>query len=240
MAGEQVPGFPAADAGGEPETQVTSYEVRFPQRTSFGMGQRKPKADLLVTLDTGAVLELKFPQAAGRALNAEGIPLPLAKDRFFERLEALEQKACTEQLLSALERRDLSRAEAAEKLDRLGFLPQFVEPSVSFACAHRFINDLRYASSFIDRKKRQGWGRRRIERELAHRGVAYEELEGYPEAYFSDEDDLQRARALLARKSVPAAKPYEKLVRFLMGKGFPYGTAAEAVRQRLSEEGERA
>ena len=225
---------PASDAA--EEVWVTAYEVRFPERTSYGMGKRKPKADLSVTLETGAVLCLKFPQAAARVLNAKGIALPQEKDAFFKRLDELEQAACTEQLLAALERRDLSRSEAAQKLDRLGFLPCFSERSLEVACAHRFINDHRYAASFIDRKKRQGWGRHRIERELRQRGVAFEELEGYPEAYFSDEDDLSRAQALLARKSVPAAKPFEKLVRFLMGKGFPYAISAEAARARLDEE----
>lgn len=231
-----APAIPGPLPGGPAD--VVSYEVRFPERTSFGMGQRKPKADLAVKLDTGAVLEIKLPQAAARALNAQDIALPIDKDDFFDQVSRRELAACREQLLAALERRDLTQKEAREKLDRLGFLPEFTEPCVAEAVARRFIDDDRYARSFIDRKKRAGWGQRRIEQELRCRGVSCDGIEGYPDAFFSDDEDLARARALLARKSIPATKPFEKLVRHLMSKGFTYALAAEAVRTRLEEEEE--
>lgn len=229
MSSKQAPEAAPVDT-----TFVVAYEVRFPERTSFGMGQRKPKADLFATLENGAVLEIKLPQAAARALNAQDIAVPVEKDDFFAQVAARERAACRDQLLAALERRDLSRSEACGKLARLGFLPEFSEPCVAEAVERRFIDDTRYALSFIDRKKRAGWGRRRIEQELAHRGVSCDELEGYPEAFFTDDDDRKRAEALLARKSVPTAKPFEKLVRHLMGKGFSYAVAAEAARARLN------
>lgn len=225
-----------ADELADGEAYVTSYEVCFPARTSFGMGKRKPKANLTVTLDTGAVLSLKFPQAAGRFLNAKEIPLPLEKEEFFSTLASRERTACMRELVAALERRDLTRTEALKKLETLGFLPEYAEPCVEEAVARRFIDDARYAASFIERKKRQGWGRGRIERELKVRGVCADVLEGYPEAFFTEEDDLARAATLLAKKSVPEQRAYEKLVRFLMGKGFSYGTASQAVRAHLDEE----
>ena len=61
-------------------------------------------------------------------------------------------------------------------------------------------------------------------------------LSGYPDRFFSAEDDLERACAALARKAVPERNAFERLVRHLMGKGFPYRIAAQAVRIRLDEE----
>ena len=80
---------------------------------------------------------------------------------------------------------------------------------------------------------RRGWGRIKIEQELQRRGVDPAEIPGYPEEFFDEHSDVERAAALLARKSIPENKPFEKLVRHLMSKGFSYSIARDAVQQRL-------
>ncbi len=62
-----------------------------------------------------------------------------------------------------------------------------------------------------------------------------DDIPGYPEDYFAVEDDLARASALLAKRRVPETRGSE-LVRFLMGKGFSYHIAADAVKARLDAE----
>ena len=52
------------------------------------------------------------------------------------------------------------------------------------------------------------------------------------------EDDLARASALLTKRRIPETRGFEKLVRFLMGKGFSYHIAADAVKARLDAERE--
>ena len=70
----------------------------------------------------------------------------------------------------------------------------------------------------------------------AARHVVLDDIPGYPEDYFAVEDDLARASALLAKRRVPETRGFEKLVRFLMGKGFSYHIAADAVKARLDAE----
>ena len=65
-----------------------------------------------------------------------------------------------------------------------------------------------------------------------------DDIPGYPEDYFAVEDDLARASALLAKRRVPETRAFEKLVRFLMGRGFSYHVAADAVKSRLDAERE--
>ena len=72
--------------------------------------------------------------------------------------------------------------------------------------------------------------------ELKRRHVVLDDIPGYPEDYFAVEDDLARASALLAKRRVPETRGFEKLVRFLMGKGFSYHIAADAVKARLDAE----
>ena len=93
-------------------------------------------------------------------------------------------------------------------------------------------------SYFIEERKRRGWGQRKIETELKRRHVVLDDIPGYPEDYFAVEDDLTRASALLAKRRVPETRGFEKLVRFLMGKGFSYHIAADAVKARLDAERE--
>ena len=63
-----------------------------------------------------------------------------------------------------------------------------------------------------------------------------ENIAGYPEDFFDDAADVGRALGLLERKRLPDTRAYEKLVRFLVGKGFDYRCASEAVKLRLEHE----
>ena len=195
-----------------------------------------PKAELDVSLDNGTTFLLKLPRAFARTVAADDFDLPQPADEFFAVLERRESRCCFHELVSMLERRDHSRAEARRKLERKGFLPRFVEPALDLAEERRYISDARFAAQLIDEKKRAGWGRARVEAELRKRDVDPSVLPGYPESFFDSDDDLDRARALLARKRVPETRAFEKLVRHLMRKGFDYRCAAEAARERLSSE----
>ena len=226
-----------SEATVEPEgSTVASYAVTLPERTSLGIGRSKPKARLEAHLETGPVMEIKLPVAAARLLRSRDIAVPCDKDEFFAAVRALEVRCAKEVLAAKLDRRDFTRLEAQQRLMRDGFLPDIAEEAVAWACDHRFIDDGRYALFFIESKKRAGWGKRRIERELSARGVEVEGIEGYPEAFFDDDSDAERALKLLERKRVPEVRPYEKLVRFLVGKGFDYRCASEAVKRRLDPE----
>lgn len=216
--------------------QAVSIEVRLPDRSrrASSMGTRgKPVAEVSVVLDDGTRMDVVVPVRAGRVLKDADAPLPCEVDDAFDYIHALEGRVCLQMLTEMLGRRDHSSEEAREKLRGYGFRDQEIDASISRARALRFLDDRRFAAYFIEERKRRGWGRRRIELELARKGVDVDGIEGYPEAFFSDEDDLERARALLDRRSVPEDRAFEKLTRFLMGKGFPYATASAAVRERL-------
>lgn len=136
-------------------------------------------------------------------------------------------------LTEMLSRRDHSIHEAREKLDRYGFDSNVISTTIDRGVSLKFLNDQRFATYFIESRKRRGWGRRKIELELKRKGVDLEGIPGYPDEFYSAEDDSERAMVLLERKRVPESRAYEKLVRFLMAKGFDYSTASCAVKQKL-------
>ena len=137
-----------------------------------------------------------------------------------------------------LSRRDHATGEVRDKLARYGFHQPAIDFAVERATEYRFLDENRFCSYFIEERKRRGWGQRKIETELKRRHVELDDIPGYPEDYFAVEDDLARASALLAKRRVPETRGFEKLVRFLMGKGFSYHIAADVVKARLDAERE--
>lgn len=214
---------------------MVDIEVRLPEtgRASNSFSRYKPMAEVTCILEDGRSREIVVPLRVGRLLKSESIGLPLPEDEAFDAIHRLEGQVCFAMMGEMLSRRDHSTGELRSKLHRYGFRDEEIEASIDRAASLRFLDDVRFASYFIEERKRRGWGRIRIERDLRSRGVDLEDLPGYPDEYFSDNEDVDRAFRVIERKPVPSAKAYEKLVRHLMSKGFSYSTAAAAVRRRL-------
>ena len=221
------------------ERLVTGLAFSYPDKPARAAAQyrrKTPQATVGFELEAGDSLEFSVPSRVARAFEKEAPALPAAYEEVRDALLALDARVCFTTLVDALARRDHAEAEAREKLSAIGFRAASIESALSRAREARFIDDARFARYFIDERTRRGWGRIRIEQELRRRGVDADSVPGYPEEFFSADDDLSRARALLDRKAVPDTRAFEKLVRFLMGKGFPYALARDAVKERLAEE----
>lgn len=221
--------------------EVVEISVDLPDAAARARAQRigrKAMAEVSLLLDSGDRREIVVPARVGRLLQDGAVELPREEDDAFDAVHALEGRVCFAMLTEMLARRDHAESEIRRKLSSYGFRDIEIEGSISRARELRFLNDDRFASYFIEERVRRGWGRRRIEAELSRRGVDAREVPGYPDAFFTEEGDLERLRALLARRRVPEQRAYEKLVRFLVSRGFPFGVAADAVRERLSQQGE--
>lgn len=185
-------------------------------------------------MENGRTREIVVPVRAGKLLIQEPIAFPMGEDEAFDAIHALEGRVCFTVLTEMLNRRDYSIDEAKTKLANYGYRDIEIDASVARAIDARFLDDRRYAGNFVEERKRRGWGRRKIEIELKRRGIDPLDIPGYPDAFFSDDEDLERAFALLERKSIPDSRSYEKLVRHLLSKGFSYSVASKAVQRRLS------
>ena len=219
--------------------EATGISVVLPDASARARAQRmgrKPVAEVNVSVSQGDDRAIVVPVRVGRVLDEAGIAVPCPVDDAFDAIHALEARVCFAMVTEMLSRRDHSTDELRRKLKAYGFRSEEIEPSLEKAREHRFVDDDRFAGYFIDERIRRGWGRRRIEAELARKGVDIESIPGYPERYFSDDEDRERARALLERKAVPSERAFEKLVRFLVARGFSYGIASDAVKSRLSED----
>ncbi len=217
--------------------RMTELEVRLPdrKRASSSFSKKKPVAEVSCIMENRRVREIVVPVRVGRILIKEDIGLPLDEEAAFDAIHALEGRVCYTVLTEMLSRRDHSTDEVRQKLIDYGFRNQEIDIAISHALEHGYLNDGRFMSYFIEERKRRGWGRRKIEVELRRKGIDFEAIPGYPEAFFCEEDDRERALSVLKRKPIPSDRAYEKLVRHLMTKGFPYSIASDAVRAHLSE-----
>lgn len=217
--------------------EMIELEVRLPNgtRTSSSFSTKKPMAEVSCCMSNGGTREIVVPVRVGRVLIKEGIGLPKPEHEAFDAIHAVEARTCFTILTEMLSRRDHSVGEVRSKLSDYGFRCEEIEPAISRAIEMRFLNDERFAMHFIEERKHRGWGKRKIEIELHRKGIDTADLPGYPDEYFDDEEDLDRAVSLLNRKRIPDSHAYEKLVRRLMTKGFSFSIASKAAHLKLSD-----
>lgn len=223
---------------------VTDIEIKLPQKgpSSYSAypARRRPRAEVIFTLEGGATRSGWVPPRVARLYSKDEPDVPCSFQAAMGALMGLEERACFTALTELQSRREHSCEEARGKLLALGYREASVDKAIDRARELRFLDDQRFMTTFIEERLRRGWGKRKVELELRRRGVDPSEIPGYPERFFSAEDDAERARQLLARKPVPAVRPFEKLVRHLMGKGFSYDIASRAARERIAREEEGA
>jgi len=129
--------------------------------------------------------------------------------------------------LRFLTRREHSRAELAGKLAPHAESPQALEAVLDDLAQRKQLSDERYAETrahWLSRK----YGAAKIRQDLKEHGVADAVIERV-----SAEGDLEKARAILARKyraPVTTREEKAKRARFLQSRGFSY----EIIRKLLS------
>lgn len=154
-------------------------------------------------------------------------------------LERFLEEQCDEAAFSCIARlldtREYCQTEIEAKLGAYGFGSASVERALRRALRCGLVDDARFAESFVASKLRRGWGRQRIERELAQRGIDVSCLRRDGWACDGESGELDRAIEVLRRRGVPSKNAEQKLVRHLIGKGYDYSVAISAARQRVSE-----
>ena len=117
-----------------------------------------------------------------------------------------------------------------EYLSGKGYLPAVVEYAVEKLRSYNFLNDGEYAEAYVEfAAKRKG--SRLIKMELRGKGISEKEIKGALDT-LSEETELQSAKAILEKymRGKTADKPtLQKAYRYLMGKGFDYEVAKEAL-----------
>lgn len=241
---------------------VTKPQTRFRDMSSLGVddaGQeactaRKSHGACFGSFEQSG-LQLKS-HARSRLQNASLSLEPIMAERTEDETRAFEKVT---RLACARER---GSRELADRLVRDGFSREVAESAVRRALDCGLIDDTRYGAVLIRTRVSQGRGRKGIEDELERAGIAASDIPGWPEEFFSvddfdpfrvnanaeddvvgctfgsessDEQEIERALALLRRKPPRSKNVQASAYRKLVTKGYSTSVASVATRRFMEE-----
>ena len=149
--------------------------------------------------------------------------------------------ACYLAAMRILNHRFNSEAELQRKLALKEFDADVISATIEKLRREKWIDDDRFAASFVRARVRKGLGRHRITRELSAAGVESEVIARALNESVPDHDEraaaLASARkrlAVLRRRDDDVAKIREKLVAYLFRQGYDSSLAVDVVREAMT------
>ena len=136
-----------------------------------------------------------------------------------------------------LGRRQHGEKELYLKLIKKGYEKKLVEEVLAELKEKELIDDEKFARLYIEENMaRKMWGRKKAEAELYKKGINGQTVKKVLDEACEGEDVLEQAKSALNKKLKTVKFSEEnkdkikmKLFRFLMARGFDYGTASEAI-----------
>lgn len=137
-----------------------------------------------------------------------------------------------------ISRRDHSFRELKTKLQKKGYDGELIASVLNELLERDYINDERFAKAFADEQVRlKKWGKRKLQGELAKKGIASFIIDEVVSNIFSDTDEefknaydaaVKKLR-MISHKKIEPKKQREKLLSFLIGRGYDFDTAKQAI-----------
>ena len=205
------------------------WEVSVPERACGPARSRR--ATLTVGPQGIAPERTSLPVAVGRRLRASRADAPVTRAELAELVGETCRSCARARLADLLGRRDYTTRELAGRLSDEGYAPAVAHEALEWAQSCGLVDDARYGAAFARSKALAGWGRLRVERELARRGVSVEQIDGWPEEFFDAASERDRALELASRRRLTGRGDYQRIARFLCGRGFPMALASDVAHE---------
>ena len=157
-------------------------------------------------------------------------------DALEDALAEVEPGLAKERALRLLGYRERSEVELAAKLGDSGYGEAIVAPIVARFRELGLVDDERFAGTFVRSRVAAGLGTRRIQRELAEKGVSTHVASAALDQDCPVEAQLSRARESLRGRTATDRKTRDRLVRWLVSRGYDLSTAIEAVAETSADD----
>jgi len=125
-----------------------------------------------------------------------------------------------EKCLRLLAARERSSGELLKRLVADGFSAEEAEAEVDRLVSAGVVDDERFCRCYVEGKRNQGWGMRRIIRSLKEYAIDARDFPELFSEYSDDTDELERAEAALQLYHSRARDQYSARYRYLVTKGF--------------------
>lgn len=123
-----------------------------------------------------------------------------------------------EKAIDYLSRREHSRLELKQKLQRKAFLEADIEAELDFLISKNLQSDARFAHAYVRLRKNAGFGPKRIMMELLERGIDRSLIDEALDVRSPEWDAMMRA--VWRRKFPVASKNQAQQFRFLLYRGY--------------------
>jgi regulatory protein len=156
-------------------------------------------------------------------------------------IDGAEPDAAMNRALRLLGHRERSTAELRSRLSDDGYPHSVIDPLLSRLEDYGYLDDARFAEDYVRTKRSAGWGRRRISRGLADKGIESELAASILDAQAPDADEVDRALAAIAALDLGTQRDVARALRRLVSRGYSYETARAAidrVREQHNGQGE--
>lgn len=197
---------------------------------------KKGTRQVQIELDNGSNLFLAYEVFLKSGLRKDD---EISEDRFSFLVEENRLFYIKQRAFRLLGRRLHSEAELRRKLTGKDYPKYLIDRVVDELIDKGYLNDREFAKQFADEKiKGRLWGGNKIASELFRRGIEREIVYDTVSDKLPEESSLQSALLLaekklklLSHKNLDSRKLTEKIITYLMGKGYDYDTAKEAAGQ---------
>jgi len=148
-------------------------------------------------------------------------------------------------ILRYLTYRARSNKEALNYLQKKGFSEDVIVKLIHEMTEYGYLNDHKFTEDFINYRKSQGYGPKRVRYELGQKGIEKNLINRKLEEHFSPDEDLARIEKILERRNISSKKAginkdrfFRREAAFLQRRGFQDHLILEALKKifRIDEQ----
>ena len=139
-----------------------------------------------------------------------------------------------------LARVEKSELELRKKMENKNFSPEEIDEAMNYLKKNKYQDDYRYAVCFTkDKRNFTGAGKKLIRQKLKEKGVSTDIIDQVFDEIINYEDELLRAKKLVEKKLERSRNQDDlitvnnKLVNFLVQKGYDFSLAIRVVREMV-------
>ena len=202
---------------------------------------RKDEKNVSVYFDNGERLILSEDTFYNSGLRKGD---EISEDRFSFFIEQNILYHIKQRAFSYLARRFHSERELLIKLKQKSYEERLIKLVLNELREKSFIDDQVFADHFIEEKlKKKRWGKNKIRAALFSKGISASIIDEVLKSFDSEEDQNEAAISLvqknyenLKKRETDNRKLKQKLIAFLLSRGFEYEISAEAVNKLIKQD----
>ncbi|HZW40030.1 MAG TPA: regulatory protein RecX [Ignavibacteriaceae bacterium] len=200
--------------------------------------QKKNEDTVLLQFDNGEFLYLTYDTFLSNGLR---INKEISEEEHKQLIDENRLFYIRKKAFSLLARRKHAEKELRMKLYNKEYSKELIDIVISDLKERDYINDFEFAQLYVEENiRRKMWGKNKVNSELMKKGVSGDIIKKIDEIYFADEDHsdaihrlCEKKYNLLKHKKLEPRQLKDKIISFLLSKGYDYSNSINSVNSFL-------